>query len=312
MGMVVWVGGVDTDGNTAGNWNPARVPTAGDVAHYDGVSDVNCTFSGVLSCDGIQADAGYSGNIDLGAGAITLGADGAVFDHTGDLTATSGTWSIAGDLDIEDFTGDWDNNSGTIQFSDDATVKVRASDRTLWHVIIDTTKTVTLGGSQNVLQSGTLSLIGSATLSISTGLRWDLAFAKVDLDTSSTITGAGEFRIDSATTSSRGVNSLGGSATIDVATMRLTRWTASGKLVPGTYSPTTFLIDDTDDNNTVKPQTGTFTFEGDFKLSATKGNDVELDGTNDIDYVFKNSVLNDESSGTTTWTKGTNETITFS
>ena len=40
-----WTGAVSTDSNTAGNWNPAAVPTATDSAIFDNTSSVDCVWT---------------------------------------------------------------------------------------------------------------------------------------------------------------------------------------------------------------------------------------------------------------------------
>jgi filamentous hemagglutinin len=103
MGNVIWSSLASTNGQDTANWNPARVPTAGDTALFDATSVVDCTFGAAgMSCDAITATAAYTGHIDLGDNAATFAISGNItlachaFDMGTALVSCGGSFDFSG------------------------------------------------------------------------------------------------------------------------------------------------------------------------------------------------------------------------
>ncbi len=118
MGINIWTnadGGHPNEGNWAGNWSGARVPTDTDVAYFTNVggggSEANCTFSGAISCAGVNVTSDYGGDVDFagfaitttgyhinaGSGTVARGASvfrcGGNWDDKDQATVTKTSWS---------------------------------------------------------------------------------------------------------------------------------------------------------------------------------------------------------------------------
>jgi hypothetical protein len=79
MANNTWSSTGSTDGNAAGNWSLARVPTGSDIAKFDATSVVNCTFTAGINCLGVSQLAAYTGTLNFGTGLThTFGASGIV------------------------------------------------------------------------------------------------------------------------------------------------------------------------------------------------------------------------------------------
>ena len=99
-----WTNGqTNGNGNDPDNWSLSTVPAGTDVALFNDTSDDSCTFSGNITCVGINATGAYDGAITFGANTITI--SGAVkFAHTGSVDI-AGTTLSATSLEFENGAG---------------------------------------------------------------------------------------------------------------------------------------------------------------------------------------------------------------
>jgi hypothetical protein len=155
----------DNDGNNANNWS-LGVFADTDVLTFDASETSNCTFTGAISCAGIDVQVGYTGTFNDGgqaftvSGAVSIASGGAVTctgtwtqDADADFTLTAATsWTIADwDLVLQG-TGSLTNNTGAAYIQPHSITAASA------------TKTTTVGGANNwrcdalTLGSGTLTL----------------------------------------------------------------------------------------------------------------------------------------------------------
>src|ERR1700704_2936066 len=65
-----WVGTINNDWNTAGNWSTNAVPTNAQVATFDAAA-VNCVIGTDVSVGGVNITNGYAGTISIADG-VTL------------------------------------------------------------------------------------------------------------------------------------------------------------------------------------------------------------------------------------------------
>ena len=181
----IWVGtdsGNEGKFNVAANWSLNRVPTGTDVAYFDATAVANCTFSGALSCAGINVTAAYSGIVDFNDQAITTSGN-QTYDGTGEVKCGTGTIKFGGNLDNKDQAG-WTRETSTFRCTANADIVTDTGSR-LTSLTVDSGVTLTIGAASSTLliSSGTITLTG--TLAVPSGKFFD-----VDVSTPGVVIGA--------------------------------------------------------------------------------------------------------------------------
>ncbi len=331
MANNIWQHGVaDNDVNNPNNWSLNRVPIAGDVAYFRGDlpgEDDNCTFSGNLTCDGINVTSNYSGVVDLADKTYTLGSDGLVCDGTGEFNCNTATVNVTGGpVDIVDQTT-WTRGTSIIYLAGDCTINTGTTNRLYDLYVSSGTSTLVTntGRVYNTLTlDGTLNCNGK-TLYLDSTL---IVYPTGSLTSSGTCilfySGAGE-----------GITTFLG--TIDVTNLRIDQPAATAVFRPGNYQSNVRVRNTTGVARVLTLdaagayQFGSLEFETTSTGSLTLANDtngpasITIDGDLTFDknstgeiiingsgqatvWVIKGDVVDQ---GAATWTKG-NGTITAS
>ena len=331
----------DNDGNVAANWSLGWVPKAGDVAYYDNTSDTNCTFSGNITCDGINATAAYSGNIDLGAGDFVIGSDGVILDHTGDLDWGTGTLGITGgDLDFVDVGGTLTMGTLGITLNGAGDLMIQ-NNAHLYDLTIANAATITVpvGASANLYVDNDMKVYGSLSIGIDEAV-YMYRTGSLQLYSTGTITGAGQYGIYQPN-SGKGLTVFQVGGTLDVAEFICVANHADAVWAAGTFGSALTEFQNPVTGASIKFQNALYTFEGNLEFSnGQNGVDLtlsnttnvptiivegdlifDLDGTGDIvidnsgeavDWTLEGDVIYTQSStGELVWTAGSG-TITLS
>jgi hypothetical protein len=163
----IWVGGIDSNWSTAGNWQGGAVPTSTDVAFFNSTCGANCNVNidGNIDVLGIRTDATYTGTItQLSGNTITIGS--------GDLRMKGGTF-VGGDSLI-DLNGDLELNNVSFT-STSGRFEIGYNDN------VERFEGVTIiNGANFVHNSGTLALI--ATRGVNTASEGTTAIFNLDAD----------------------------------------------------------------------------------------------------------------------------------
>jgi len=143
-----WIGGTDTNWNTAANWSGGQVPGSGQTVKFDNrcASNCNATINANANVAGITLASTYTGTLTQGTGnTITVGSSGwsqagGTFSggdsaitingsytlSGGTFTSTSGTLTMGTDTPSGDYTAatisgsaTFGHNNGTIEFKTD-------------------------------------------------------------------------------------------------------------------------------------------------------------------------------------------------
>jgi len=128
-----WLGTVNTDWNTPGNWQGGTVPASNTTATFDGTGVNNCVITGAIAAGGINMATGYTGTISISAGSsITLGGSGFVqaagifncgsgaftVGNTSNFNCTGGTFIASGNTTTlgnnVNFQRSFQHNNGTL------------------------------------------------------------------------------------------------------------------------------------------------------------------------------------------------------
>jgi len=204
MGNVGWNSGGSTDGNVAGNYNPARVPTGGDTWYGDATSVVNCIFSAGVSADGITVAAAHN------AGAVDFGDTGLshafTADCTFDGTAASSvdcgdaTITVQGDFDNKD-QANWTIDSASFLFdgSNDQDVDGSGGSLGTWE-INKSAGTVTATGA---ISCDSLTLVAG---DLDFGGKTVTASGAIDFQSGSTVADLGDAVLNCTTLTADGVD----------------------------------------------------------------------------------------------------------
>ena len=241
MAPIIWNSSGDTDGNSGPNWLGGAVPIAGDVATYDGTSVVNCAFTANLTCDGINATAAYSGDLDLGPGDFVLGSDGLVLDHSGAFDRGSGTIGItAGPYDDLHVAGTHTNGISVVTLNG-ACDLISKKQHAFYRVVIPAGATVTIpAGSSDPESENFIDITG--TLSISSGktMRADGA-CDVTLNDGASVEGLGTWQFASPA-SGHGIITKHANSTVTCGLWSISKPASGCVFAAGTYRPTAFKV----------------------------------------------------------------------
>ncbi|MHC4605100.1 MAG: autotransporter outer membrane beta-barrel domain-containing protein, partial [Planctomycetota bacterium] len=338
MANVVWSSAGSTDGNVAGNWNPARVPTTGDTAYFDATSAINCTFSGNISCDGLNATAAYSGDIDFGDSKThTWGASNFTLAHTGATDLGTGTTHNAASCDwtVVAATGSWTRGTSTVSFTGTCAINTGTTNNFFNLIVASGTATV----STNDTRVGGACTI-NGVLSVNTGKRLQfLTIGTILIGDGGRLTGTGTGYVWLyGLGGGNGVTSFHANGTWDIPEVRLIRTSANLVLVPGNYQSTMRIINDSAANFTLAliaagayqfssleletTSTGSQTLDntngptsitvGDLTIDENAGGAIVIDDSGQsVDWTITGDVIDQRTGDTFTWTKGTGD-ITLS
>ncbi|MHC4891732.1 MAG: autotransporter outer membrane beta-barrel domain-containing protein [Planctomycetota bacterium] len=337
MANVVWSSGGSTDGNVAGNWNPARVPTTGDVAYFDATSVVNCTFSGNISCDGLNATAAYSGDIDFGDSKThTWGASDFTLAHTGATDLGTGTTHNAANCDwtTVDVVGAWTSGTGTVVFTGTCTVNTGLLNGFNNFTVASGTTTISANSTQ-IFQACTI----NGTLSVNTS-KILYASGSIDIGDGGRLTGSGTGEVRFIGSSAgEGVVSFHINGTWDVPIVNILRPNVAAVWAPGNYQSATRIytnsgisgiltlsaagtyqfnsleLKTTDTGSlTLNSSNGpaSITINGDLAIDEDAGGAIVIDDSGQsVDWTITGDVIDQRTGDTFTWTKGTGD-ITLS
>ena len=237
-----WTGAVNTDYGTAGNWNPAAVPTVGDDVLVDTFSDVDVA-GGAFAADTLQQDSGTMTVTGTGSLDVTTGAGTVLFRHQGALQVDAG-----GSLTANTFTADKSATvsvDGTLdadtEIAGTAELDVNAGgllDGNLMMTGVDPSVDIAAGGTLSgdaTVNRGTLSNDGSigggisttggnATVSVNVGASGTVA-GMVDHD-AGTLTNAGSLNGglsvgNGATANVSPTGSVAGGTTVGLGTLNI-------------------------------------------------------------------------------------------
>ncbi len=315
MAAVTWNNDAgNNNGNDPDNWVEDRVPTGTDVATWDATSVANCTFSGALSCAGINVTAAYSGVIDFNDQTISTTGD-QTYDGTGEIKCGSGTITCTGNLDYKDQTTWSKETASWILNGTGKTITSIVGTRRVYNLTIDGTITNSVGRVQVsngwVINTGKSLTIGTSfgqlysggtlwgTLTINAGA-FVFSGGNVYFKSGSIVNGTHKPNFDFTT-----IQEMEGTFTLGATTRYVI--TLAGGTYTGDWSFARGNIARTVTFGTGGFQTLTFTGDVDFDDG---GGTYTLDlDTHDPDAVFQGDLTLVET-GTLNWSKGTG-TVSF-
>jgi hypothetical protein len=212
----------DNDGNNPNNWSLGNVPTGTDVAVFDNTSDADCTFSGSISCAGLNATADYDGNIDFGDSlSHSWGSSGFVLAHTGNTDMGTGTThATAGHYDIGSNSGTFDPATSTVTMSGTGNLRGKGTS-------VESVYNLTIQNGANISQTGSVSSSGSTgtpaidiagQLSLNPGIILTVGNnTEFKFRSTANISGPGTLRINTNTISAGGVSVFEAGATVAIS-----------------------------------------------------------------------------------------------
>ena len=268
----------DGDGNNANNWSLGTVPAGTDVATFDNTSDTNCTFTGNITCSGMNITSDYDGDIDFGANDMTFGADGLVWDGAGALDLGTGTVEFTETCvcDLIDGGGARTFNGGTVLISGGVCTMSAVDTNTF--LTLSVSAGAELITAFRMYLDGVLTLDG--TLTLTTDDFYILATGDAKVTATGTIAGGRTFYIFK-TDGARGLSQCDNTLTVG----RVQIWADAGatpKLVPFTTTGQLKLTGSNACSTTM--DAGTYTC-GSFAINAFGGSTLTVDMTAGVSVV---------------------------
>jgi hypothetical protein len=184
----IWLGTINSDWNTAGNWSSGVVPTSLQVATFNTAAP-DCVISGNISVEGINITNGYVGTISItdggtftvgnlnyvqagatfncGNGAFVCGNNTSFNQSGGMFISSSNTIALGGDINF--FSQGFIANGGTVLLNSASSANItvdgnNTASATLNNLIIDMTTSnqptnnYLLGGNSTLLIQGGMTI----------------------------------------------------------------------------------------------------------------------------------------------------------
>ena len=149
----IWIGAVDSDWFTPGNWQGGAVPGSTAIAVFNSTSNADCDVTGVVDLSGanggISIGAAYAGTIYLNSNAISIGSGGFVLASG---TFDSGSGTVSAPAGWTHIGGTFAAGTGTVAFTGATTILGTAQ---------PTFNNVTIAGSLG--RAGNMNVMGAWT-----------------------------------------------------------------------------------------------------------------------------------------------------